>query len=473
MKLETEVCVVGAGPAGSTIAARMAQLGHQVILIEKSSFPRPHVGEAMTPTVWPLLDLIGARSAVEAVDRVSSTGARVRWVDGKQRFVPPPRGRPGFTIDRARFDQVLLEIARSAGAAIMQPAQVSSVERDGPGWRIELSGSSHSGYVCAKFLVDAGGRGSRLGGKRIRTSPRTIALDGLWSFDQVESLQTQLDTGPEGWYWGAVLPGNRYRAMAFIDPGLLRRHRIAKAELESFYVHLLSRTRVLTAINGARIEGSVIARDATCYFDPESIDNTSIKVGEAAYAIDPLSSSGVQKALQTALSGSMAVNTILEGGDQAAAVAFYLDNQRRSVVQHTEWAAERYRAHRQYREAAFWLHRARPPIRISGSHHGSKVQTYRGGPVRATAGLRIARSACAVGDHVEMRETICHPGLSRPVGFVNGIDLIPLLVRANVFNESGAAEAIPRVWTPLRHELAAVSWLVGQRVLEAISEPVT
>src|SRR5207253_8961618 len=118
----------------------------------------------------------------------------------------PPRGRPGFTIDRARFDQVLLETARSAGAAIMQPAQVSSVERNGPGWRIELSGSSYSGYICAKFLVDAGGRGSRLGGKRIRTSPRTIALDGLWSFDQVESLQTQLDTGPEGWYWGAVLP---------------------------------------------------------------------------------------------------------------------------------------------------------------------------------------------------------------------------------------------------------------------------
>ena len=41
-----EVCVIGAGPAGSIFATRMAQLGHQVHLIERQRFPRAHLGES-------------------------------------------------------------------------------------------------------------------------------------------------------------------------------------------------------------------------------------------------------------------------------------------------------------------------------------------------------------------------------------------------------------------------------------------
>src|SRR5205807_4771509 len=129
--------------------------------------------------------------------------------------------------------------------------------------------------------------------------------------------------------------------------------------------------------------------------------------------------------------------------------------------------------HRQYRDATFWLRRARPPIRVRGARRGSKVEAYRGGSVRATAGLRIVHTACVDGDHVEMRDTICHPALSRPVAFVNGVDVIPLIVQAHVVNGHGAPDRRPKIWTPLRHEFAAVSWLVGHGVLEEISEPVT
>ena len=46
-----DVCVIGAGPAGSTFAARMAQLGHHVHLIERQRFPRRHLGESLSPGV--------------------------------------------------------------------------------------------------------------------------------------------------------------------------------------------------------------------------------------------------------------------------------------------------------------------------------------------------------------------------------------------------------------------------------------
>src|SRR6266571_2354059 len=100
MKFECDVCVVGAGPAGATYAARMAQMGRQVLLLERLPFPRPHVGEAMTPAVLDLLDVSGARAAVEALGVVHTPRARVRWVDGKVNLVASPSGRPGFTVDR-------------------------------------------------------------------------------------------------------------------------------------------------------------------------------------------------------------------------------------------------------------------------------------------------------------------------------------------------------------------------------------
>ncbi len=60
-----EVCVVGAGPAGSVFAARMAQLGHKVCLIEQARFPRRRLGECLTPGVEPLLKAAGLGAAID------------------------------------------------------------------------------------------------------------------------------------------------------------------------------------------------------------------------------------------------------------------------------------------------------------------------------------------------------------------------------------------------------------------------
>jgi flavin-dependent dehydrogenase len=61
-----DVCVVGAGPSGSALAIRLAQLGHDVSVIERSMFPRSHVGESLSPGIWPQLELLGVAQAVAA-----------------------------------------------------------------------------------------------------------------------------------------------------------------------------------------------------------------------------------------------------------------------------------------------------------------------------------------------------------------------------------------------------------------------
>ena len=63
-RVTADVAVIGGGPAGSVFATRMAQLGFDVCLVERSRFPRPHLGESLSPGVMPMLASIGAAAAV-------------------------------------------------------------------------------------------------------------------------------------------------------------------------------------------------------------------------------------------------------------------------------------------------------------------------------------------------------------------------------------------------------------------------
>jgi hypothetical protein len=254
--------------------------------------------------------------------------------------------------------------------------------------------------------------------------------------------------------------------MAFVDPDLLRRYHLAKSGLNAFYSELLSSTRILTALDAPNLKEAVMARDATCYFDTTPIDRTSIKLGEAAFAIDPLSSSGVQKALQTALTGSIAVHTILNNGDVPASIDFYVDNQRRSVAQHSEWAASHYNEHRQYHGESFWRRRARKSSLAARQHRRANVEAYRAEPVRLAPGARLVRVPCAVGDHVEMHDAFSHPGTNRPIAFLNGIDLVPIIAGVASAEASAGHLASGSAWVPDESQVATISWLVRHGVLE-------
>ena len=56
-----DVCVVGGGPAGAAVATQLARCGRDVVLLERHAFPRPHIGESLTPGTNIVLEKIGAR----------------------------------------------------------------------------------------------------------------------------------------------------------------------------------------------------------------------------------------------------------------------------------------------------------------------------------------------------------------------------------------------------------------------------
>jgi len=323
-----DVCVVGAGPAGSILALRLAHLGHKVSIIEKCSFPRPHVGESLTGGVLPLLDIVGLRGEFEQSGFLPAPWATVLWA-GELRNRETPGG---YQVDRARFDSMLLDAARRAGAAVWQPNRLVDARTQGGKWELRLD----SGQVLhARYLADAGGRTSRLASSRkTALGPRTFAMFAYWKNAHAGDGETLVEAGREQWYWGAPLPDRSFVACVFVNPGQARTKQ---------YEALIKASALLGPRLQSAIHGDVRVCDATPYADTTPVTESFIKVGDASLSIDPLSSQGTQTAMGTALHAAAVIHTMFDRpGHAALAMDFYRRRVSDSAHFHARTAAAFY-----------------------------------------------------------------------------------------------------------------------------------
>jgi 2-polyprenyl-6-methoxyphenol hydroxylase-like FAD-dependent oxidoreductase len=88
----TDICIIGGGPAGSVLGARLAQFGLNVCLVERARFPRRHLGESLSPGVIPLLATIGAGPAIEKAGYPRVRKVSVRWEEEREFDDPDGQG---------------------------------------------------------------------------------------------------------------------------------------------------------------------------------------------------------------------------------------------------------------------------------------------------------------------------------------------------------------------------------------------
>ncbi|MFF4413356.1 geranylgeranyl reductase family protein [Streptosporangium sp. NPDC001559] len=124
---DADVIVVGAGPAGSTTAFHLAQAGLDVLLLEKTTFPREKVcGDGLTPRA--VKQLISMGIDIDAPGWVRNKGLRV--VGGGRRFEldwPELASYPDFGLVRTRqdFDEILASNAVRGGVRLLQGVNVT------------------------------------------------------------------------------------------------------------------------------------------------------------------------------------------------------------------------------------------------------------------------------------------------------------------------------------------------------------
>ncbi|MDX8534669.1 FAD-dependent oxidoreductase [Mesorhizobium sp. VK25A] len=167
-----DAIVIGAGPAGTSVALALARRGWAVAIVEKSVFPRRKVcGEYMSASNLVLLDRLDIGDAWR-----SQAGPEIRRValfsSDTNTEAPMPGARPGPTagdgfgraLGRDILDTLLLDAARSAGAEVFQPCRAVAIERDGD---------------CQAVRVEAIGGKSRDEATILR-APVIVAAHGSW-----------------------------------------------------------------------------------------------------------------------------------------------------------------------------------------------------------------------------------------------------------------------------------------------------
>jgi len=207
MSTDAEVLIVGAGPAGAALAIELARKGRDVLIVERSAFPRDKpCGDCLNPGAVNQLRSLGV--ADRLYERLSPTplrGWRIQAPDGLSldlQFGKSDSGGAivGWAVRRRDFDEALLDEAIRAGARVQFGARVSNVlleRRRVVGVMCRDGAAVHEVY--ARFIVGADGIRSvvqrRLGLKGRKPRLRKIALvahlDGLVGSSELGELRVR------------------------------------------------------------------------------------------------------------------------------------------------------------------------------------------------------------------------------------------------------------------------------------------
>ncbi len=459
-RVTSDVCVIGAGPAGSVFATRLAQLGFDVCIIERTRFPRRHLGESLSPGVVPLLESAGARACVEAAGLRRVHSVSTNWDGGPATRLDP--GAQGAVVDRGAFDAALLAHAVASGVRVLQPASVRDRARTPDGWRLTVDADGAASELHTRFVADASGRAGATPGRRSPTGPRTIAIHGYWRGARLPD-QPSIEAGEHEWYWGVPIPGIGYNTLVFVDGQRLRAER--GTPLDALFRELIGRSSLMQECRAAELIASPTTADATPYFDDDCIGEAHIKVGDAALALDPLSSSGVQKAIQTALAGAIVVNTLLRRPESAgAARQFHRDSVRDASERHRAWAATHYATAASHHAGDFWRVRSSGAPPDAAAPTAVALQEHE--PIQLSPRLQWVDIPCLGGHFVEVKSSLRHPGLDAPIAYLGGWELAPLLRKVHA---GMTPLQVAQAWSArmsLDTGLSIAGWLIQRGLIE-------
>ncbi len=319
-----DVLVVGGGPAGSTISALLAEQGWNVHVLEKDPHPRFHIGESLLPQTLPILKRLGVLPDVEKIGIVKYGAEMVSHRYGRTQMFYFSKAfdesQPyAFEVKRSEFDAILLKNAVAKGAQVHEGVRAGRVEFR-PGTTSIVHAQDKAGNPIAwetRFVIDASGRdtflSAQLGGKQRSQTHNSAAIFG--HFDGVERLPGK-DEGnitaawlDHGWCWLIPFKDGTTSVGVVCWPDYIKSR---TTPLDQFLMETLRQSPpIAERLRHAKLLTPVYAAANFSYRRETMSGDGYLMVGDAFAFIDPVFSSGVHLALNSAVLGAKVVEAHL------------------------------------------------------------------------------------------------------------------------------------------------------------------
>lgn len=329
-----DIIIIGAGPAGSTAAALLAQAGQRVLLLEKSRFPREKLcGEFITPECLRVFARLGVRARMLAAGAQPIRHWTIFAADGRSLEVPlrwlADADEPALGLSRARMDTILLERARQLGVEVREGCHVAPRLRCADGWSF-VECKSEGGLletVAAPVVLDASGRNGVFS-KQTEQQPSRLA--GARLFGCKVHLRGVAGLGERGamfffrdGYGGLCDVEDERTNLCFITTeATLRAAKGDRAKLLDLTLRTNEAARV--RLQDAVLAGEWSGTGPLTYGRQRTLPGV-LAIGDAGAFIDPFTGSGMLLALSSGELAAQVINESFAAGvrDVAAIAARY------------------------------------------------------------------------------------------------------------------------------------------------------
>ncbi|MFI6603464.1 NAD(P)/FAD-dependent oxidoreductase [Nonomuraea sp. NPDC050536] len=332
-----DVVIMGGGPAGSTLAAKLARTTNlSVAIFDKAKHPREHIGESLAHPTTPALEEIGALDKVMSSDfKVQKFGGIFRWSEepslgffDHESYVRDGVHRWASHVNRSEFDELLFKHAGESGAHTFEEMTISAFERLEDGCEVTFNDGLK---VRCGYFVDASGRRNSIASKKKRSflsgykniaiwqhytgAQHAYDIPEEWNIFHPDRLSPiACSAFSDGWCWYIPVPkiidGERVmtHSVGIVTiPAILKEEGKDFTDIEQF-TNAIKDIPLIgeLAKNGTPISDKMQTATNYSMINDQfaNYDERWILVGDAAYFVDPLFSSGVAFAMHHGLSAA-------------------------------------------------------------------------------------------------------------------------------------------------------------------------
>jgi flavin-dependent dehydrogenase len=335
MREHYDCIVIGGGPAGSTVAAIVAQSGFSTLLLERDRMPRFHIGESLMPETYWTLERLGVLDQMKtscfvkklSVQFVSHTGRESQPFFFREH--DPRECAATWQVERADFDQLLFDNAARKGAACYDRTRVLAVLFRGDrarGVSLQTADGQRRDVSC-QVVVDASGQQALIANARgIKVDDPDLRKAAIWGYyrharrdegDNAGATVILHTHGKRSWFWFIPQANNITSIGVVGDRDYLLKGRGRPADV--FEDELVRCPALADRLIDAELVSEFRVAKEFSYATQQQAGDGWVLVGDAMAFIDPIYSSGVFLALK---SGEWAADAIIDGlrqGDTSTA----------------------------------------------------------------------------------------------------------------------------------------------------------